>query len=113
MNNYCEDTINVEKYQKSLGEFCVYPKERAIEYLALGLTSEAGEVAGKIKKFIRGDVPNLDVDAISAELGDVLFYVSQLATELNLRVGTIMFENLTKLERRKERNKLKGDGDNR
>jgi NTP pyrophosphatase (non-canonical NTP hydrolase) len=113
MSDYCDDTINVKKYQAGTAKTAKYPKEKAIEYLALGLCSEAGEVAGKVKKFVRGDQPNMDIDAISAELGDVMWYISQLANELDLSLGLIMLENLIKLESRARRGKISGDGDNR
>ena len=113
MSNYCDDTINVKKYQDGTATTAQYPKEKAIEYLALGLVSEAGEVAGNVKKFIRGDQPNLDLDALSGEIGDVLWYLSQLANELDLSLGTIMYDNLLKLESRAKRGKIQGDGDNR
>ena len=45
--------ITATEYQRKAAETAIFPKEKALEYLALGLTSEAGEVAGKVKKIIR------------------------------------------------------------
>ena len=86
-----------------------------INYLTLGVTNEAGEVAGKIKKVLRGDyIMSPDVKYnIAQELGDVLWYVSQLAQELGFDLDTIAAMNIAKLESRQIRNVLKGDGDKR
>ena len=48
--------MNLKEYQEFTKTTAVYPPSKAIEYLALGLTSEAGEVAGVIKRYLRGDV---------------------------------------------------------
>ncbi len=65
-------------------------------YPALGLCGEAGEVAEKVKKTIRDDAGVLSDerrDALSRELGDVLWYLSQLATEAGLDLEeTLDFE---------------------
>ena len=82
-----------------------------LAYLALGLTGEAGEVANKIKKYLRGE--HLDAAAVRAELGDVLWYLARLACAVDADFGTIARQNIDKLERRKQENTLRGDGDNR
>jgi len=92
----------------TIGEACVYP--------ALGLAGEAGEVASKIKKLFRDDNGVLTDErraAISHELGDVLWYVAQLCTELNLKMDVVAETNIERLLSRKERGTLHGDGDNR
>ena len=82
-------------------------------YLVLGLASEAGEVAGKYKKVIRGDTPLTESfkTAIAYELGDVLWYISQIASDLNIPLSTIAQNNIDKLLDRKERSHIQGDGD--
>jgi|TARA_R110002012_G_scaffold297178_1_gene495050 NTP pyrophosphatase (non-canonical NTP hydrolase) len=104
-------------YEKLAGETAIFPKEKALEYLALGLTSEAGEVAGKVKKLIRDgeDVEGFEVKkiAIASEIGDVLWYCAMMAREVGVPLNTIMQENLDKLHSRKERGTLQGSGDNR
>ena len=87
-----------------------------IIYPTLGLVNEAGEVAGKIKKVFRdkdGQINNETRDTLKAELGDVLWYLAQVATELDLTLDEIAEHNIEKLYSRLERGKIKGDGDNR
>jgi NTP pyrophosphatase (non-canonical NTP hydrolase) len=87
-----------------------------ILYTSLGLSNEAGEVLGKIKKVIRDyncKISESTKKEISKELGDVLWYISNLAKELDLSLDDIARENLEKLFSRKERNLIKGDGDER
>ena len=100
----------LSQYQKQAAETAIYPKNKALEYLALGLVGEAGEVANKIKKVIRdGTSPN----NVRDELGDVLWYLAMLSTELGYSLDTVADKNLWKLANRKERNVLGGSGDNR
>lgn len=99
-------------YQKEAEQFALYGNDAKILYAALGLCSEAGEVAGKIKKWIRGD-SHLVVEDISKELGDVLWYVSALSSDLGLNLSEIAEDNIAKLNSRKVRNVIRGDGDNR
>lgn len=98
-------------YQNASELTAIYPESCAIEYLALGLVSEAGEVAGKVKKALRDGT--WDVDKVADELGDVLWYVSQLATELDIYLSDIAKMNIDKLQDRKERGVLGGSGDKR
>ena len=109
--------ITPDLYENLAGQTAIFPKEKALEYLALGLTSEAGEVAGKVKKLIRDgeDVEGFEIKkiAIAAEIGDVLWYCAMMAKEVGVPLNTIMKENLEKLHSRKERGKLSGSGDNR
>jgi NTP pyrophosphatase (non-canonical NTP hydrolase) len=100
-----------DDYQKQAMTFAM-PRTRNITYMILGLTNEAGEAAGKIKKVMRGD-KELDKQALGAELGDCLWYLSGLASQLGLSLGEIANDNLQKLESRQLRGKLTGDGDNR
>lgn len=88
-----------------------------LAYVSLGLTGEAGEVAGKVKKLIRGDTgfeinENSKIE-IGKEVGDVLWYVANTAKELEIPMSKIADDNLKKLLSRKERGVLKGSGDNR
>ena len=107
------------EYQQRAAALAIYPEERAIEYVALGLASEAGEVAGKIKKAIRdgrnwsGEQREDHRQNVKAELGDVLWYVSELARQLNLTLDDVMQHNIDKLESRQKRGTLTGNGDNR
>ena len=101
-------------YQKWTRTTAVYPKKFARHYCILGLVNEAGEVAGKEKKRVRGDYNEAQViPMIEAELGDVLWYVARLADEYGLSLQRIVDANVAKLEHRKLMGKIKGDGDDR
>jgi NTP pyrophosphatase (non-canonical NTP hydrolase) len=87
-----------------------------IVYPTLGLTNEAGEVAGKVKKIFRdrgGVVSDGDRSALTLELGDVLWYLAELCTQLGISLDDVAAANLRKLEDRSARGKLSGDGDYR
>lgn len=101
--------MDFDQYQDKTGETAVYPEDSAVNYLALGLNGEAGEVAEKIKKSIRDD-KELELEK---ELGDVLWYLARLADELGYDLSEVAETNLDKLLDRQERGKIHGDGDNR
>ncbi len=103
--------MEFDDYQKKTGETAVYPEENAIEYLALGLNGEAGEVAEKVKKSIRDD-KELG-DDIRDEIGDCLWYIARLLDELGYEMSEAAEANIDKLFDRKDRGKIKGSGDNR
>ena len=111
------EVITPDLYENLAGQTAIFPKDKALEYLALGLTSEAGEVAGKVKKLIRDgeDVEGFELKkiAIASEIGDVLWYCAMMAKEVGVPLNTIMQENLRKLHDRKERGTLQGSGDDR
>lgn len=112
--------LSLDHYQEQASRTAVYPgkgkgTDEALAYCALGL-GEAGEVQGKIKKILRGDpqAQNNAYDAeVAYELGDVLWYVSQLAKELGFSLSEIAQHNLDKLADRASRDTLKGAGDHR
>ena len=107
-------TMNFDEYQQKSLETVVFDEDVALPYLALGLVSESGEVAGKVKKVLRGDYP---LDSISEdlkkEIGDVLWYIAVLSDFLGYKLSEIAISNYEKLHKRKLENKIKGDGDNR
>lgn len=108
--------MNVDEYQSETGKTAVYNQRHSILYLGLALGGETGEVQEKIKKVIRdkeGKFDTSDVDALKYELGDVMWYISELATGLGLKLSDVLSANLEKLESRLERNKLHGAGDSR
>jgi NTP pyrophosphatase (non-canonical NTP hydrolase) len=107
--------MTFDDYQKKALE-TLLPSANNIPYVALGLTNEAGEVAGKIKKWIRdsdGDATKLDKEAIADELGDTLWYATMLAQLLDIPMSGIAQRNIDKLNSRLERGKLTGSGDTR
>ena len=109
--------MRFSEYQRRSRETAVYPAlGDNLIYPALGLCGEAGETAEKIKKAIRDDGGLLTEErreALAAELGDVLWYVAQLATEAGLELEAIATSNLEKLASRRERRVLQGSGDDR
>ena len=100
-----------DAYQDFTDTTAIYPPEKGLEYTALGLASEAGEFAGKVKKMIRDKT--YDTEAMIAELGDVLWYVARAAAELDVHLSDVAKDNVEKLKSRMERGKLKGSGDKR
>lgn len=105
--------MDLNKYQERVSQFARYPEGHAFGYLALGLNGEAGEVAEKIKKGIRDGWREGWRDAVALELGDVLWYLTMLAQEINYPLDEIARLNYEKLASRAERNTLHGSGDNR
>ncbi|HUC87762.1 MAG TPA: nucleoside triphosphate pyrophosphohydrolase family protein [Candidatus Binatia bacterium] len=82
----------------------------------LGLSGETGEIAEKMKKIVRdkGGVMNeADIQDLSKEIGDVLWYLAVLANHLSLSFDQIAKSNLAKLADRKQRSVIGGSGDNR
>lgn len=109
--------MEFNEYQEKSRKTALYPnKDNNFIYPTLGLCGEAGEVAEKIKKVIRDEGGKISAEKkqeLVKELGDVLWYVSQIATELGLSLDEIANTNIEKLYSRLERNKLHGSGDNR
>ncbi len=108
--------MNANEYQKKTIDTAIYPgagtgDNRELVYLALGLSSEAGEVAGKVKKLIRDGL--FEPKQLGAELGDCCWYIARLAEALGYDFEIILRWNFEKLKRRKEENVLTGYGDDR
>jgi NTP pyrophosphatase (non-canonical NTP hydrolase) len=108
--------MELSDYQRLSRRTAEYPREAWLVYPALGLAGEAGEVAEHAKKTIRDDGGAVSAErrvAMAKELGDVLWYVAQLASELELDLDEIAEENLQKLLSRQRRGVLSGSGDDR
>jgi NTP pyrophosphatase (non-canonical NTP hydrolase) len=113
--------MELQDYQKKSRLTAKYPDAGdTFQYPILGLVSEAGEIAGKLKKHIRDDGINKPSELsseqkkeLAKELGDVMWYVAQLATELGADLNEIGEMNIEKLYSRMDRGKLGGSGDNR
>lgn len=104
------------EYQKQAQTTALYPKEEALEYVVLGLCGESGELANKVKKIIRDNNGILTEEKrkeLIFELGDCLWYISALCSELNGNLGDVAEANIQKLFSRKKRGVIKGSGDNR
>ena len=109
--------MNFKTYQKKARETAQYPNLGSnIIYPTLGLVGEAGEVAEKVKKVIRDKNGIFDEESkvgIKKELGDVLWYLSNLSTEFGFELDDVASDNLEKLRLRAAKGKISGSGDNR
>ena len=109
--------MDFQLYQERCRATDLYPDAGANPiYPTLGLCGEAGEVADKVKKVLRDRQGNFSPEVIAdlkLELGDVLWYVAQLATELGLELEQIAQTNIDKLASRAARNVIGGSGDRR
>lgn len=103
--------MTFDEYQKAAAETAIYPAKYAGMYPALGLVGESGEVAEKVKKWLRDGTP--PEDGLKKELGDVLWYIAAIARDFDLSLEEIARGNLTKLRDRKARNAIWGSGDDR
>src|SRR5690606_7748433 len=99
--------MTFDEYQKFAATTAIYPEEHKVVYPALGLAGEAGEVANKVKKMIRdGAGP----EGVIAEIGDVLWYIAALASDLDVSLDYLAKMNVAKLQSRQERGVLGGSG---
>jgi NTP pyrophosphatase (non-canonical NTP hydrolase) len=109
--------MDLATYQQRSRQTARYPNAGSNPiYPTLGLCGEAGEVADKVKKVIRDRGGNFSpelIESLKLELGDVLWYVAQLSTELGLDLADVASANLEKLASRAARNVISGDGDHR
>lgn len=106
--------MNFKDYQTRANATAIYDNKFSILYPTLGLAGEAGEVADKVKKIIRDNknIVNERVE-IAKELGDVLWYLAAVSRDIGVTLEDVAQMNIEKLESRKERGTLQGNGDNR
>lgn len=119
--------MNFSDYQQAAHTFATYGGNPM--YPFLGLSEEAGEVLGKMAKFIRKH-EGIDLvkaqqwvslepavveakEAITKEIGDVLWMLAECATLLGINLADAAKGNIDKLTDRKERGVIVGEGDNR
>ena len=106
--------MTLNEYQETAGQTALGLARDTCWYPALGLAGETGEVIELVKKFYRDHTVYGDTRArLLAELGDVLWYLQQIASFWNLTLEDIASANLDKLQSRAERGVLQGSGDNR
>ena len=109
--------MNPNEYQRNAVSFRL--PTYSVEATFAGLAAEAGEVLGVRQKFLRDANPETYEDYmkyladIEKELGDVLWHIAALADYYDIRLSTIMEENINKLVDRAARNKIKGSGNER
>ena len=104
-------TIGFREYQRKAVSFAIYPATHKVLYPTLGLCGETGEVAEKVKKQVRDGVFNRH--EVAKELGDVLWYLANICNDIGYNLDEVADINIEKLTSRKNRNKIKGSGDNR
>lgn len=115
-NELTGQPLSFDSYQVHAATTAIYKPQVKIMYPALGLAGEAGEACNKVKKVFRDDDGILSDEkraALKAELGDVLWYLAALATDIGVNLSECASDNLDKLFSRKERGTLAGSGDNR
>jgi len=109
--------MDFDNYQIEARKTAIYPdKDKNFIYPTLGLVGESGEVAEKIKKILRDKKGIFDYEsklALKKELGDVLWYLSNLCDELDFSLSDVANENLEKLNLRLSKGKISGSGDDR
>ena len=108
--------MQLNEYQNEAMRTAIYGRDHGLLYATLGLGSEAGEVAGKVKKVLRdkeGVFSQADKDSIADEAADCLWYLAALARELGTTLDAMAVKNLNKLESRARRGVLGGSGDSR
>jgi NTP pyrophosphatase (non-canonical NTP hydrolase) len=106
--------MNINEYQQQASKTAIY--QNKLIYPTLGLAGEAGEIANKVKKILRDNSGNLQESVredLICELGDVLWYIAALATDLNVELSDVANKNIEKLNSRKNRGTIGGSGDNR
>lgn len=121
-----ENTITAQEYQTAAHTFASYGYNKMYPYF--GLAEEAGEVCGKMAKFLRhsgGCDPHCERGCCKAEekeqfrqdlikeLGDCLWMIAEIATVNGITLTQLMDSNIRKLSDRKQRGVIDGSGDNR
>jgi NTP pyrophosphatase (non-canonical NTP hydrolase) len=110
------ESVTLDEYQEFTATTAVFPRELRYLYPALKLNGEAGEVGEKIAKMYRDDAGQLSEsrrEDLLLELGDVLWYLAALSDQLGYSLGEVALANVEKLESRRARGAIHGDGDHR
>lgn len=111
--------MDFDAYQKLASRTSTYGAKDTtyvLMYLSMGLAGESGEVIEKLKKVVRNDGGVVSIEKredLKKELGDVLWYLSQLAKTLGLSLADVAEANIKKLADRAERGVIKSEGDSR
>jgi len=119
-----DHTVNLhhttlDEYQADAMLTAIYPEQysfRGLVYCALKLNGEAGEVAEHVGKAMRDDGGVLTEERrqkLILELGDVMWYVANVAKELGVSLNHVAERNMTKLRRRADQGTLRGSGSDR
>ena len=112
--------MDFDEYQDKAYSTAVYPSEHRFSYPIVMISSEAGELAGKYSKLLRGDrlLESMESDPhvrteVLFERGDILWGLAALAYEMGVPLSVVATMNLQKLDDRKDRGVIRGSGDSR
>ena len=104
----------LQEYQEFTPTTIKFDKKVSLQYLITGISGEAGEVCSAYAKWVRGDYDSVERDSrLTKELGDIMWFVSNLCHELNITMEELIEKNTTKLSKRLADNTIKGDGETR
>ncbi len=105
--------MDFKEYEKRAHETAICPNtlNGSCFYLSIGLAGEVGELLNKIKKIARDNM-QIDKEDAKHELGDILWYLSELANSLGISMDEVAYANIEKLAKRKNEGKIHGSGDN-
>lgn len=104
--------MNFKEYQKKTLDTWI-SNDKELERILLSIAGETGEICEYFKKFYRGDYLTINYDDIGEEIGDILYYLAMLCNYLDISLDHTALKNLLKLQDRKNRNVIKGNGSNR
>lgn len=105
--------MTFEDYQIAAAKFNIVDQDKRLVYATWGLMNEYGEFLGKMKKALRGDPNVVNKEDLEKEMGDVLWYLSATCDSLDIDLQVVAETNLVKLQDRKDRGVIRGDGDDR
>lgn len=74
----------------------VTPEQANLLHMVIGASGEVGELVDAIKKHVIYQKP-LDVENVKEELGDLLFYVTNLMRSVGLSFEEVLQHNVDKL----------------
>lgn len=102
--------MNFNEYQEKAMSFRL--ESANAPYAFMGLVGEVGELYGAIAKAMRDDT-EIDPEYIQKELGDILWFVAAITSDMNLNLSDVARKNIEKLGSRKARGTIQGSGDDR
>lgn len=103
--------MDFKEYQTKARETAMYNNPM---YPVTSLMIEAAEAADLfVKPILRGDNVVIDSNEVMSELGDVLWNLSNIATDNHLSLEEIAKYNINKLTKRQKNGTIKGSGNDR
>lgn len=112
MNSASIDYFDFADYQKQAKT--TFATDSSMAVIALGVAGEAGEVADLVKKIVGHKITTYKgkdaLEALSDELGDVLWYISAMCTYLGINMSDVALNNIKKLQERYPNGFVTGGG---